>query len=561
MKKKALVILSSLLITMVISTFSNNVNAEEIKNESSNVTITDDENNNVQKISAGKMINYNNVTYIVENGSLTVYGVSNLNVKNINIPSIVNGYKVTKIDKAAFFKLNKLESVSIPETIEEISKGAFGECTKLTNVNISYGVKRIAAGAFAGCESIKEIYIPDSVVSIGKGAFAQCTKLNKITICNKNIFIGKAAFYNYEESFYNSMKDKLGELMNSQESDIDISQYEKYRLSNNNRVIYGFNNSTANNYALQENFKFKANNVSVVTSTHVQSIGWQKEVQSGETSGTQGRALRLEGIKMRIIGDNDLGISYSTQIQKIGWQEAKNNWNLSGTTGKSLRLEAIKINLTGKNKDKYDVYYRVHAQKYGWLGWAKNGEAAGTKGMALRLEAINVVIVNKAANAPGSTANAFHEAPPELNYKTHVQSYGWQKFVSNGAISGTMGKAKRLEGIEICFKDPHIDGGIEYSTHVQKIGWQDYVSNGNLSGTYGKGLRLEAISIRLTGNVAKKYDVYYRVHAQKYGWLDWAKNGDRAGTSGKGLRLEAIQIVLTEKGSKAPGSTSKPYIS
>ena len=100
----------------------------------------DDENNDVQKISASKMINYNNVTYVLEDGTLTVYGAINLNVKNINIPSTVNGYKVTKIDKAAFFKLKQLESVSIPETIEEISKGAFGECTKLTTVNISYGV-------------------------------------------------------------------------------------------------------------------------------------------------------------------------------------------------------------------------------------------------------------------------------------------------------------------------------------------------------------------------------------------------------------------------------------
>ena len=212
-------------------------------------------------------------------------------------------------------------------------------------------------------------------------------------------------------------------------------------------------------------------------------------------------------------------------------------------------------------KDKYDVYYCVHAQKYGWLGWAKNGEAAGTEGMALRLEAIKVVIVNKGEAAPGSTSNAYHVSAPNVNYKTHVQSYGWQNFVSNGATSGTVGKSKRLEGIEINLSGLRDAGGIEYKTHVQKIGWQDYVSNGKLSGTSGKALRLEAICIRLTGDVAKKYDVYYRVHAQKYGWLDWAKNGDPAGTSGKGLRLEGIQIIAVEKGSKAPGNTSKPYIS
>ena len=33
-----------------------------------------------------------------------------------------------------------------------------------------------------------------------------------------------------------------------------------------------------------------------------------------------------------------------------------------------------------------------------------------------------------------------------------------------------------------------------------------------MSGTQGRALRLEAIKIRLTGELANKYDIYYRVH-------------------------------------------------
>ena len=36
-----------------------------------------------------------------------------------------------------------------------------------------------------------------------------------------------------------------------------------------------------------------------------------------------------------------------------------------------------------------------------------------------------------------------------VRYRTHVQTYGWQKQVTNGTMSGTSGQAKRLEGIEI----------------------------------------------------------------------------------------------------------------
>ncbi|MFZ2576013.1 MAG: bacterial Ig-like domain-containing protein, partial [Lactococcus hircilactis] len=39
-------------------------------------------------------------------------------------------------------------------------------------------------------------------------------------------------------------------------------------------------------------------------------------------------------------------VEYSTQIQNIGWDSVSKNGALSGTSGKSLRMEAIKINLS-----------------------------------------------------------------------------------------------------------------------------------------------------------------------------------------------------------------------
>ena len=38
---------------------------------------------------------------------------------------------------------------------------------------------------------------------------------------------------------------------------------------------------------------------------------------------------------------------------------------------------------------------------------------------------------------------------PNVMYKTHVQSFGWQNWKLNGDCSGTFGKSKRLEGIQI----------------------------------------------------------------------------------------------------------------
>ena len=179
-----------------------------------------------------------------------------------------------------------------------------------------------------------------------------------------------------------------------------------------------------------------------------------------------------------------------------------------------------------------------------------------------------VTVVGK-GRFTGSVTKTFSIKGVALSYETHVQSIGWQGAVKDGAVAGTTGRGLRLEGLKLdLLNTTGIKGGIEYATHIQSIGWQKPVVltssgasstlvQGGLSGTTGRGLRLEAMTIKLTGDLAKSYDVYYRVHAQSVGWMGWAKNGEQAGTAGFGLRLEALQICLVPKGGTAPGATFK----
>jgi N-acetylmuramoyl-L-alanine amidase len=296
-----------------------------------------------------------------------------------------------------------------------------------------------------------------------------------------------------------------------------------------------------------------AENPSVVYATHVQDIGWQNAVSDGEMSGTSGKAKRLESIRISINNVQDLGIKYSTHVQDYGWLNYVSNGKDSGTTGKAKRLEGIKIELTGNKAEQYDIVYRVHAQDYGWMNWVKNGELAGTTGKSKRLEAIEIVIKEKNPTTPPTTTVPSEPEEPTITdfsvvYKTHVQNIGWMGAVNNGALSGTTGKALRLEAIQISLKNTPYTGGVSYKTHVQDYGWLENVSDGDTSGKVGLSKRMEAISIELTGEIAKHYDVYYRVHAQDYGWLGWAKNGMKAGSEGRSKRLEAIEIKLVPTG-------------
>lgn len=296
----------------------------------------------------------------------------------------------------------------------------------------------------------------------------------------------------------------------------------------------------------------KSTKMSVSYKVHRQDYDWEEDwKKDGQTSGTEGQCKRLEAIRIKLPdGVSGSSIEYRTHIQDIGWEK---NWSKngekSGTEGQCKRLEAIQIRLTGEVAENYDVYYSVHAENFGWLGWAKNGEEAGTAGYGYRLEAIRIQLVTKGDKAPELIGTIKEAMKARLvGYQTHVQDYGTQAYVYDGAMAGTEGECKRMESIRMKLPSS-MNSSIQYRSHVQNIGWEKkWASNGSLSGTTGQCKRLEAIQIKLSGDVAKNYDVYYRVHAQDYGWLAWAKNGESSGTEGYAKRLEAIEVRLVPKG-------------
>ena len=296
----------------------------------------------------------------------------------------------------------------------------------------------------------------------------------------------------------------------------------------------------------------KSTKMSVSYKVHRQDYDWEEDwKKDGQTSGTEGQCKRLEAIRIKLPdGVSGSSIEYRTHIQDIGWEK---NWSKngekSGTEGQCKRLEAIQIRLTGEVAENYDVYYSVHAENFGWLGWAKNGEEAGTAGYGYRLEAIRIQLVTKGDKAPELIGTIKEAMKARLvGYQTHVQDYGTQAYVYDGAMAGTEGECKRMESIRMKLPSS-VNSSIQYRSHVQDIGWEkNWASNGSLSGTTGQCKRLEAIQIQLSGDVAKNYDVYYRVHAQDYGWLAWAKNGESSGTEGYAKRLEAIEVRLVPKG-------------
>lgn len=151
----------------------------------------------------------------------------------------------------------------------------------------------------------------------------------------------------------------------------------------------------------------------------------------------------------------------------------------------------------------------------------------------------------------------------------HIQTYGDTagRIAYMGGyptlVLGTTGQAKRLEEIALRLKNnTGYSGGITYQAYRQTYEWTNWVSDGQRAGTHGQGKRLEGIRIKLTGELAKHYDVRYWVHIQSVGdQQGWVYNGAYAGTRSLGKRLEELRVQIVPKGTKeaSPKEESVSY--
>lgn len=152
----------------------------------------------------------------LDDGTVAVAGLFDKEITELDIPEYIEGRTVTEIDLYAFNK-SDLKTVSMPDTVKVIDRGAFRKSDRLNSIELPSGVTEIGKSAFLGCGALKSINIPasvtqisdktfkksgltgvsfdgDSVTSIGDEAFYGCSELGSVTISTSLESIGKKAF-------------------------------------------------------------------------------------------------------------------------------------------------------------------------------------------------------------------------------------------------------------------------------------------------------------------------------------------------------------------------------
>jgi len=173
-------------------------------------------------------------------------------VRDVVIPSEIEGIPVTSIGDMAFYNCTGITSVTIPDSVTSIGSDAFNGCTGLTSITIPDSVTSIGSSAFRFCGSLTSVTIPQNVTSIGNYAFYECTGITSVTIPDSVTSIGYSAFSGCNAlksvTFMNPDCEINGRIIST--GDVISSE------ENTGATIYGYANSTAQKYAEKYNHTF-----------------------------------------------------------------------------------------------------------------------------------------------------------------------------------------------------------------------------------------------------------------------------------------------------------------
>lgn len=149
---------------------------------------------------SGINVSENGIEWIETNGEIIVNSYLGAET-TLEIPALINGMPVTKIEEYAFSRCSSLESVTLPNSITSIGKSAFSSCTSLKSVIIPNEVYEIGDSAFSGCSSLESVTIPNSVITLGKSVFTSCDALKEINYLGTiQQWCGRFSFYNYDSN-------------------------------------------------------------------------------------------------------------------------------------------------------------------------------------------------------------------------------------------------------------------------------------------------------------------------------------------------------------------------
>lgn len=163
-----------------------------------------------EKIAGGTAIgmsgSYDNITWQIENGVLTIAGKGALNgdpaldgsypwtVQRDLIFSVVIGDGITALGDFAFAEMTSVASISIPDSVTAVGKCCFDGASSLTTLSLPASVREIGIDTCSGCTSLRSVSLP-GVEVIPEWCFRGCTALSDVTLSDSLRRVASDAFF------------------------------------------------------------------------------------------------------------------------------------------------------------------------------------------------------------------------------------------------------------------------------------------------------------------------------------------------------------------------------
>lgn len=159
------------------------------------------------------------------------------------ITSVVIPDSVTSIGAYAFYSCYNLSYIVIPDSVTSIAHYAFAKCSSLGSIVIGDSVTSIGTSAFESCYNLTSVVFSDSAISIGYHAFIDCTSLTSVVIPDSVAFIDGSVFkgcYNLQFNEYENCK-YLGSKDNPYLALIEVTSRNRssYKIHEDTKVVAG----------------------------------------------------------------------------------------------------------------------------------------------------------------------------------------------------------------------------------------------------------------------------------------------------------------------------------
>ena len=171
-------------------------------------------------------LNNGSFIYTINNDEVTLNGLNGIVSGIIVIPSYIEGLPVVKI-----------------------GANAFSGNSNIRSLDVTY-VTEIGENAFLGCENLSVVYLP-RIETIGNEAFKDCSNLEEVNIENVK-YVGNKAFFGCDKLLSINLSENI-EYIGTKVFGF-VSENEIIP----NFVIFGYENTQAQNYAQTHNITFRA---------------------------------------------------------------------------------------------------------------------------------------------------------------------------------------------------------------------------------------------------------------------------------------------------------------